>query len=71
MIVGGVSANTLLQKEMRRVVTNHLPDVHMMKPAEGFYTDNAAMIAAAGSWRLAKGKIDNWKTIDAKPDWDL
>jgi len=70
-IVGGVSANRLLQREMANAVDDRLKGVTLMHPAAGFHTDNAAMIAAAASWRLSRGKIDQWKKLDAKPGWDL
>ncbi len=70
-IVGGVSANYLLQKEMTNAVDDYLDGRYLLHPAKGFHTDNAAMIAAAASWRLSINKTDNWKTLDAKPEWDL
>ncbi|MBI5654072.1 tRNA (adenosine(37)-N6)-threonylcarbamoyltransferase complex transferase subunit TsaD [Candidatus Uhrbacteria bacterium] len=71
IMVGGVSANSELQEKMARCVKAELPDVRMLKPPSGFYTDNAAMIAAAGLWRLRKGKTDAWKKLDAEPELDL
>ncbi len=69
-VVGGVSANPHLQAELRKAASEH-PGLIMLEPPKGFYTDNAAMIAAAGAWRLAQGKKDDWKKIDAKPELDL
>jgi tRNA A37 threonylcarbamoyltransferase TsaD len=67
-IVGGVSAN----RELLRVVKERLGGkVRVMEPARGLHTDNAAMIAAAGAWKLRKGKKDNWKKLDADPEIDL
>ncbi|MBP9869119.1 tRNA (adenosine(37)-N6)-threonylcarbamoyltransferase complex transferase subunit TsaD [Patescibacteria group bacterium] len=71
-IVGGVSANQHLQQEMSKAVARELPNVRMLAPSHGFHTDNAAMIAAAGAWRLtAKPKGDNWKTLSADPELDF
>ncbi len=70
-VVGGVSANQLLQFEIAKAVTDRLPKVTLLEPASGFHTDNAAMIAAAASWRLMNGETDDWKKVDAKPEWDL
>jgi N6-L-threonylcarbamoyladenine synthase len=74
-IVGGVSANPLLQKMLADAVAAELKGVRMLKPATGLHTDNAAMIAAAGYWRLMKAKkkipASNWQKVDAKPELDL
>lgn len=70
-VVGGVSANLHLQQTLRSTIEEQLPRVHFLDPVAGLHTDNAAMIAAAGAWRYRLGKIDNWKTLDAKPEWDL
>ncbi|MDQ7814424.1 MAG: tRNA (adenosine(37)-N6)-threonylcarbamoyltransferase complex transferase subunit TsaD [Patescibacteria group bacterium] len=69
-VVGGVSANPHLQKELRKVASE-FPDLIMLEPPKGFYTDNAAMIAAAGSWHLARGKSDSISKLDAAPELDL
>lgn len=67
-IVGGVSAN----RELLRLMKERLGDkVRVMEPARGLHTDNAAMIAAAGAWKLGRGKKDNWKKLDADPEMDL
>lgn len=73
-VVGGVSANRHLQERLRTVVERETPNVKMMHAARGLHTDNAAMIAAAGAWRLMKKRKpakDAWKKMDAKPEWDL
>lgn len=70
-IVGGVSANRHLQTRLRLAVESQLKGVVMLEAAKGLHTDNAAMIAAAGAWRLSKGKKDNWKKLEAEPELDL
>ena len=67
-IVGGVSANRELQRIMEDRLGNQ---VRVLQPARGLHTDNAAMIAAAGAWKLRRGKKDNWKKLDADPEMDL
>ncbi|MEO5927625.1 MAG: tRNA (adenosine(37)-N6)-threonylcarbamoyltransferase complex transferase subunit TsaD [Patescibacteria group bacterium] len=67
-IVGGVSAN----RELQRVMEERLgSQVRVLMPARGLHTDNAAMIAAAGAWKLTRGKKDNWKKLDVDPEMDL
>ncbi|MCI0479548.1 tRNA (adenosine(37)-N6)-threonylcarbamoyltransferase complex transferase subunit TsaD, partial [Candidatus Uhrbacteria bacterium] len=79
-IVGGVSANRRLQEHMAEAVASTFPltkgehkgvRARLLAPAKGFHTDNAAMIAAAGAWRLASGASDDWKKMDADPEMDL
>lgn len=69
-IVGGVSANVLLQTTMKAALQED--GVRLLEPARGLHTDNAAMIAAAGAWRLTRSpKGDAWKRLDADPELDL
>ncbi|MCR4279031.1 MAG: tRNA (adenosine(37)-N6)-threonylcarbamoyltransferase complex transferase subunit TsaD [bacterium] len=70
-IVGGVSANSELYAQMKQAIGNENGRTFLMAPARGLHTDNAAMIAAAGAWRLQKGERHDWRKIDAKPEWDL
>lgn len=69
-VVGGVSANIALQQRLADMVQAQ-KGVRFHTPAMGLHTDNAAMIAAAASWRFTLGKFDRWQTLDAKPEWDL
>lgn len=70
-VVGGVSANHELQEAMRFSVKRELKGTRLLAPPKGFYTDNAAMIAAAGAWRLRQGEKHDWKKLDAEPELDL
>jgi len=71
-VVGGVSANPSLKSELRRALRKSCPGVTLLSPARGLYTDNGAMIAAAGVWSVMRGKkTPRWQTIDAEPDLDL
>ena len=71
-VVGGVSANTMLQIELKKALKKSYPEVKFLKPAKGLHTDNSAMIAAASLWNIfADKKIPNWKTVDAEPELDL
>ncbi len=71
IMVGGVSANASLQEKMAQRVKQDLRGVKLLAPPKGFYTDNAAMVAAAGLWRLRQGKVDQWKKLDAEPELDI
>jgi N6-L-threonylcarbamoyladenine synthase len=70
-IVGGVSANRVLQAVLTKAVKTELPGVTLFAPPSGFYTDNAAMIAAAGLWRISQNRLDSWQKLDAEPELDI
>ncbi len=71
-VVGGVSANLVLQKALKSALKRKCPEVAFLSPAKGLHTDNGAMIAAAGYWNVLAGKkLPRWQTLDAQPDLDL
>ena len=55
-IVGGVACNRTLAERMR----TRLPDTVVSVASPRLNTDNAAMIAAAGAWHLARGERSDW-----------
>jgi N6-L-threonylcarbamoyladenine synthase len=65
LVAGGVSANQALREMISKDTPGrvHIPPIHLC-------TDNAAMIAAAGYYRFAHGKVDDLD-IDAMPTWPL
>jgi len=63
MLSGGVSANTLLRNEFKKLAENN--GLHYSRPALEYTGDNAAMIAVAGYYN--KLKIKNKKS---KISWD-
>jgi N6-L-threonylcarbamoyladenine synthase len=67
-LAGGVSANRELRRRMqlraeREGVTLHIPPLRLC-------TDNAAMIAAAGTFALRAGQFDGMD-LNADPSWEL
>jgi N6-L-threonylcarbamoyladenine synthase len=65
MIGGGVACNQALVTRLRERLAGHAR-VSVASPR--LNTDNAAMIAAAGAWRLARGERSGW---DLEPRDDL
>lgn len=65
LLSGGVSANSLLRQRMR--AESELP---VRYPPLNLCTDNAAMIAAAGYYRLQSGLRSGYD-LDVRPMWPL
>jgi len=64
MIVGGVACNRTLANRLRERLAGV---AHVSVATPRLNTDNAAMIAATGAWRLARGERSGW---DLEPfDW--
>ena len=58
MLGGGVACNRALAEAMRERVNPR--GVRVYAPTPRLATDNAAMIAAAGAWRFARGERSDW-----------
>lgn len=57
-VVGGVAANSALQARMKAEAAGKR--IQTLIPPPKYCTDNAAMIACAGYYRLLKGEQDHW-----------
>ncbi len=64
VLAGGVAANHRLREELAAI-----RGVKVVAPAMAYCTDNAAMIAVAGSLRLAGGGVEPVSGVRAR--WDL
>ncbi len=71
LLVGGVSANKLLRATLEESVKRELQGVAFLPSDRTYITDNAAMITAAGYWRLNKKEKHDWKKLEVDPDWEL
>ncbi|MBF0137849.1 MAG: tRNA (adenosine(37)-N6)-threonylcarbamoyltransferase complex transferase subunit TsaD [Magnetococcus sp. DMHC-1] len=68
VVAGGVGANQRLRERLTREAT--AAGIRVLFPPVGLCTDNGAMIACAGLWRLASGmKADSF--LNARPRWPL
>jgi len=69
VVAGGVSANLALRQTVDEMAKKLNIDVHY--PAAEFCTDNGAMIALAGHYRLLSGQRNDHYEILVKPRWNL
>lgn len=70
LLGGGVAANTYLRKELSAAVGT-LKGVRYHEPDVAWTTDNAAMIAAAGYFRLTAKQVSDGRTLAPDPNWEL
>lgn len=68
VVAGGVSANSRLRRRAQDDASARGISVHI--PPMRYCTDNAAMIAMAGRWRLERGQVDPLST-NAAADLEL
>jgi len=69
VVAGGVSANLALRQTVNEMAKKININVHY--PAPEFCTDNGAMIALAGHYRLLSGQRNDHYEILVKPRWSL
>lgn len=70
-LVGGVSANTYLREQIKKMIEEQFPGVAFLPSDRAYVTDNAAMIAAAGSWHLMNGESHDPLSLDVDPELSL
>jgi len=69
VVAGGVSANLAHRQTINEMAKKININVHY--PAPEFCTDNGAMIALAGHYRLLSGQSNDYYEILVKPRWNL
>ena len=69
VVAGGVSANLALRQNLNQMAKKLNIDVYY--PTPEFCTDNGAMIALAGHYRLISGQRNDYYEILVKPRWNL
>ena len=69
VVAGGVSANLALRQTLNDMTKKLNINVHY--PAPEFCTDNGAMIALAGHYRLLSGQNNDHFEVLVRPRWNL
>ena len=69
VVAGGVSANLTLRQTLNDMAEKLNIEVHY--PVPEFCTDNGAMIALAGHYRLLSGQYNDYYEVLVKPRWNL
>lgn len=69
VVAGGVSANLSLRKELNQM--GKKIGANVFYPRQEFCTDNGAMIALVGHFRLSHRQRDSHHEINIKPRWNL
>jgi N6-L-threonylcarbamoyladenine synthase len=67
-LAGGVAANSALRSGVAKLASEFGLVAHL--PTMAMCTDNAAMIAAAGLYRLGRGEASEFN-LSARPNWHL
>ncbi len=65
MLAGGVSANQRLRAEMAQAIKIKLPAVYFSLPDLAYTTDNAAMVATAGYFKVRQSRFTPWPKLKA------
>ncbi len=71
MLAGGVSANKRLRERFVEAMKSELPNTKYQIPETKYCTDNAAMVAAAGYFHVAKKDFTSWQKLKVDPNWEL
>lgn len=67
ILAGGVSAN----RKLRRSLEAALTDITYYIPSTQYAMDNAAMIAVAASYKVAREECTPWQELIANPNWKV
>ena len=71
IIGGGVSANTFIKSEMKKMINQEFPDVQLLVPEKELTGDNALMIALAGYFKIKKDPSRVYSDIKAEGNLSL
>jgi len=69
IVAGGVSANLALRQTLNNMAKKL--NIEVRYPIHEFCTDNGAMIALAGHYRLLSGQCNDHYEVLVKPRWNL